>query len=74
MYGLSYFILFFIYGVIFYLGAVFILNYHTGVQDTLTAIFSAISAAIVAGTQLKLVPDISKIKKSATNLYNLLDE
>jgi hypothetical protein len=43
------------------------------VQDSFSAIFLIIFSGIIAGANLKLIPDLQKISISAKSLFGILD-
>ena len=72
-FGLSYLVLYAVYGIIFYLSSIFIVKNNLDITNALSAIFLVNFTGIVAGSNLKLVPSLLNIKISAINIFKILD-
>lgn len=73
MFGLSYFLQFVAFALIFFLAAVFILNNAIAAGDSLAAIFLIIFAGISAGNCSIFLPDLGASKVAAKKLFSILD-
>ncbi len=74
MFGLSYLVLFVIYGLVFYLSSIFIRDNHLEVKDAFSAILLVIFSGMIAGSQLKSLPDLQNIRVSIKKLFEILDD
>lgn len=63
-----------IFALIFFLGALFIRNYHIGVLETYTAIYAVMFAAISAGGNLGFIGDMANAKVALLNVMHILEE
>lgn len=74
LYGLSQFIMFIIFGVIFFLGAVFVRdNDDAELLDMFTAVYAILFAGMTSGNNSHFAPDVAACKSSAANLFAILD-
>lgn len=71
LYGLSQFIMVTIFGILFYLGAIFVRdNPETvTVEKMFTAIYAIMFAGMTAGNNAHFMPDAAACKNSAANLF-----
>lgn len=74
LYGLSFFVLFLVYGLIFFLSAIFIRDNNLNITDAFSAAFLVLFAGVVAGNNAKMMPDVSALKVSCVKLFSLIDE
>lgn len=72
-FGFSQMVMFIIYGIQFYLGAVFVRDYGVQVKDMYTAVFGIMYAAFGAGNNNMFMGDIGKAKQAARSIFALLD-
>lgn len=79
LFGFSQFILFLIFGLLFFLGSVVVrdnysdANFFDGVLNMFTAIYAIVFAAMTAGNNAHFLPDVGAAKNSAANLFLILD-
>ena len=74
LYGLSFFVLFLVYGLIFFLSAIFIRDNNLNITDAFSAAFLVLFSGVVAGNNAKMMPDVSALKVSCVKLFSLIDE
>jgi ATP-binding cassette subfamily B (MDR/TAP) protein 1 len=72
-YGLSYFILFVTYGLIFYLSAIFIRDNNLEITNSFSAAFLVLFSGFIAGINVKNMPDLGILKITANKLFKLID-
>lgn len=74
LYGLSQFFMFLVYGILFYVGSIFVNNHEeVEVEDMFTAVFATIFSGIIAGSNAGLIPDEVACKRAAANLFLIQD-
>lgn len=74
LYGLSQLLTFSIFGIIFYLGALFARdNDDVNVMDMFTSVLAILFAGMTAGNNSHFIPDLAACKNSAANLFTILD-
>ena len=69
MYGLSQLILFIVFGLIFYLGVIFMTNNGLKIEDVFTAIYAIVFSGMTAGNNAHFMPDMAAGKKAAASLF-----
>lgn len=74
LFGLSQFTMFVVFGLIFYLGSIFIRDNNLDVADVFTAIYSIMFAGMTAGNNTHFMPDVASSKNSAANIFSILDD
>jgi ATP-binding cassette subfamily B (MDR/TAP) protein 1 len=76
LFGLSQFIMFVVFALIFFLGTVFIRDNspNINIEDVFTAIYSIMFAGMTAGNNSHFMPDVAAAKNSAANLFLILDD
>jgi ATP-binding cassette subfamily B (MDR/TAP) protein 1 len=72
-FGLSFFILFMTYGLIFYLSSIFIRDNNLQITDAFSAVFLVLFSGIIAGNNVKSMPDLGMLKITAEKLFKLID-
>lgn len=73
-FGLSQVLMFAIFGILFYLGAIFVRdNEEVGTEDMFTAVFAILFAGMTAGNNAHFIPDQAACKMSAINLFMIQD-
>ena len=72
-FGLSQFILFLVFGLVFYLGIVFMNANNLAIDDVFTAIYAVIFSGMTAGNNAHFMPDINNSRKAAASLFQLQD-
>lgn len=74
-FGLSQIVMFTIFGILFYLGAIFVRdNPETvTVEKMFTAIYAVMFAGMTAGNNAHFMPDAAACKNSAANLFEIQD-
>jgi ATP-binding cassette subfamily B (MDR/TAP) protein 1 len=79
LFGVSQFILFLIFGLLFYLGALVVRDNYSqdeffqGVLNMFTAIYGIVFAAMTVGNNSHFLPDVGAAKNSAANLFLIID-
>ena len=69
LYGLSQIIMFVIFGLIFYLGIIFMNRNGLEADDVFTAIYAIIFAGMTAGNNAHFMPDVAAGKKAAASIF-----
>ena len=73
-FGLSQIVMFTIFGLLFYLGSIFVRdNEDVTVADMFTAIYAVLFAGMTAGNNAHFMPDAAACKNSAANLFQIQD-
>ena len=72
-FGLSQFILFLVFGLIFYLGIVFMFRNNLQIADVFTAIYAIVFSGMTAGNSVHFLPDIDNSKRAAASLFEIQD-
>jgi ATP-binding cassette, subfamily B (MDR/TAP), member 1 len=72
-FGFSQMMMFLIYGIIFYLGAVFNREYGSNMRDVFAAIFAIMYASFGAGNNNQFMVDVGQAKNAAKNIFKILD-
>ena len=62
-------VMFTIFGLIFFLGVVFMRDNNLSIDDVFTAIYSILFAGMTAGNNSHFMPDIAAAKASAANIF-----
>jgi ATP-binding cassette subfamily B (MDR/TAP) protein 1 len=68
-YGASQIIMFVVFGLLFYIGSLFIRDAGATTEDVFTAIYSIVFAAMTVGSNSHFMPDIGAAKNAAANLF-----
>lgn len=69
-FGTSQLVMFIIFGLLFYLGALFVRdNQGVTVTDMFTAVYAIMFAGMTAGNNAHFMPDTAACKNSAANLF-----
>ncbi|KAL4480239.1 hypothetical protein ABPG74_020755 [Tetrahymena malaccensis] len=71
--GLSFALIFWIYGIILYCGSIFTQHYDLSAKDMFVSIFTVIFAAFGIGYNNQFIPDIAMAFNSANNLFGILN-
>jgi uncharacterized membrane protein len=71
--GLAYFILFVVFGLIFYLSAIFIRDNDITITNSFSAVFLVIFGGLMAGYNMKQIPDIGLLKPTAKKLFDMIN-
>lgn len=66
-------VLFVIYGLVFFIGAVFVKEYDVNAKDMYIALFAIMNAAMGAGNNNAFMTDIGQAFNAAKNLFAILD-
>ena len=73
-YGLSQIVLFVIFGLLFFLGALFVRdNESVEIDDMFTAIYAIMFAGMTAGNNSHFIPDAAACNNSAANIFQIQD-
>ena len=68
-FGASQLIMFIIFGLLFYIGALFVRDNNVTVTDMFTAVYAIMFAGMTAGNNSHFMPDTAGCKNSAANLF-----
>ena len=69
MYGITQIAMFFIFGLVFYLGMVFMDNNGLEMGNVFVAIFAVLFSGMTAGNNGHFMPDVAASKASAANVF-----
>jgi len=72
-FGLSQFVNFGIYAVVFYIGALFIRDIGLSFQGMLQSVFGIMFAAMGAGNAMQFAPDVGASTNAAVSIFKILD-
>ena len=72
-FGFSQFGMFFVYALVFFIGAVFTIKIDLGYKDLFLSIFGVLFAAFGAGNAMQYAPDVGSAKTAAVNVFEILD-
>lgn len=73
LYGLSQIILFLVFGLIFWLGIIFMNRNGLDIADVFTAIYAITFSGMTAGNNSHFMPDAVTGKRAAANIFEILD-
>lgn len=73
LYGLTQIIMFFVFGLIFYLGTVFMRDNNLEIANVFTAIYAIMFSGMTAGNNAHFMPDAAAAKTSAVNIFEIQD-
>jgi len=66
--------LFIVFGLVLYLGAIFVRdNESAKLLDMFTAVYAILFSSIVAGNNFYLAPDAAACQSAAANIFHILD-
>jgi ATP-binding cassette subfamily B (MDR/TAP) protein 1 len=69
LYGLTQIIMFFVFGLIFYLGTIFLRDNGLDIANVFTAIYAIMFSGMTAGNNSHFMPDAAAAKTSAINIF-----
>ena len=69
MYGITQLALFFIFGLIFYLGLIFMVRNNLQADNVFTAIYAIMFSGMTAGNNAHFMPDLAAARSSAANIF-----
>jgi ATP-binding cassette subfamily B (MDR/TAP) protein 1 len=69
LYGLTQIIMFFVFGIIFWLGTVFMAANNLSIANVFTAIYAILFSGMTAGNNSHFMPDVAAAKTSAANIF-----
>ena len=72
-FGLSQFILFLVFGLIFYLGIVFMNANNLLIDNVFVAIYAIMFSGMTAGNNAHFLPDINNSRRAAASLFEIQD-
>ena len=72
-FGISQLILFVVFGLIFYLGVIFMNANNLQLADVFTAIYAITFSGMTAGNNAHFMPDIANSKRAAASLFEIQD-
>jgi ATP-binding cassette, subfamily B (MDR/TAP), member 1 len=73
LYGVTQIMMFFIFGLIFYLGIVFMVHNNLQIADVFTAVYAILFAGMTAGNNAHMMPDMGVGKKAAASIFEIID-
>lgn len=73
LYGLSQFVMFIIFALIFYLGTIFLRDNNLSIADVFTAIYALVFAGMTAGNNMHFMSDVAEANNAAANIFEILD-
>ena len=73
MYGITQIAMFFIFGLVFYLGMVFMERHSLSMTNVFVAIFAVLFSGMTAGNNGHFMPDVAASKSSAANIFEIQD-
>ena len=73
-YGYSQFMRFFFVAIVFYISAVFVNKQNDDPKNTYLAVYILFIAAVGSGMAISSVPPLGKARKSAENIFEIIDE
>lgn len=62
-----------IFGLLLYIGVIFLINYNVLFDDLIVAIFTCIFTGFEIGNKLNYLPDVADAKIAAANIFTILD-
>jgi hypothetical protein len=65
--------MFLVFGLIFYLSAIFISNYHLSITNAFSAAFLVIFGGLIAGYNIRQVPDLGLLKPITKKLFAMMN-
>jgi hypothetical protein len=72
LFGLTYFIIYLVLGLIFYLSAVFISNNSLSITNSFSAVFLVLFGGIIAGSNAKQIPDLGLLNPITKQLFTMM--
>lgn len=69
LYGLNQIIMFYVFGLIFYIGIIFMTHNNLSIADVFTAIYGICFSGMTAGNNFHFMPDVAVAKKSAASVF-----
>ena len=74
LYGFSQFIMFLIFGLLFFIGSLFVRdNAEVSIEDMFTAVFGILFAGMTAGNNAHFMPDMAACNSAAANIFFIQD-
>ena len=73
MYGITQIAMFFIFGLVFYLGIIFMENHGLQMGNVFVAIFAVLFSGMTAGNNGHFMPDVAASKAAAANIFEIQD-
>lgn len=72
-FGLSQVITFLVFGILFYIGTIFVRDHGATLLDIFTAIYQIFFAGITIGNNSHFLPDMNEAKIAAAHIFKILD-
>ena len=72
-FGLSQVVNFVTFGILFFVGTIFMRDYGVSLLDVFTAVYCIFFAGITIGNNSNFMPDINEAKLSASHIFEILD-
>ena len=73
LFGCSQLAMFVVFGLVFYVGSLFMRNYGEGFKDVYMAVFGIMFATMDMGNVMQLIPDAAKATATAKSLFDVLE-
>lgn len=73
LFGVSQLMMFFVFGLIFFLGTIFKRDHGLRIDEVFTAIYAIFFAAMTVGNNSHFMPDIQEGKLAAARLFEVID-
>jgi ATP-binding cassette subfamily B (MDR/TAP) protein 1 len=73
LYGVSQLILFIVFGLIFYLGIIFMNRNGLSIDNVFVAIYAIVFSGMTAGNNAHFMPDMAAGKKAAASIFLIQD-
>lgn len=74
MYGISNFLQFITFGMIFFLAAIFVANYGVKMDNSLSAVFLILFACISAGDKSNMLQNLENVKGASSWFFSLMEQ
>jgi ABC-type multidrug transport system fused ATPase/permease subunit len=72
-FGISQILNFIVFGLLFYIGTLFMKNSGVSLLDVFTAVYLIFFAGITIGNNSHFIPDIDEAKLAASHIFEILD-
>ena len=73
LFGASQLVMFIIFALVFYVGTLFVRKFGIDFVNIFTAIYALMFAAMTAGNNSQMMPDLASCKTSSAYLFAVLD-
>ncbi len=62
-----------IFGLLLFIGVIFLINFSLVLENLIVAIFTCIFTGFEIGNKLNFLPDVADAKVAAANIFTILD-